>query len=187
MPRRRRRRRRSTPPPPSIPPPTPQPPAAAAAAVPLQHNRCFPCLLLSHRMPDPRETCRHLRIRPSREGSGRGKHPLVRWRRRGWRRKGGVGGGTGGGGSGGGAGVKGGGGGKCRRRRRRRGMPTCGECPRVRCHRGEYRIRGKLVISYGSGLRAKAADTGNTPWLGGGGGGGGREVFVVVVVVVVWV
>ena len=138
-------------------------------------------------MPDPRETCRHLLIQPPREGSGRGKHPLVRWRRRWWRRKGGVGGGAGGGGAGGGgAGVKGGGGGKCRRRRRRRGMPTCGECHRVRCHRSEYRIRGKLVISYGSGLRAKAADTGNTPRLGGG-GGGEREVLVVVLVVVVLV
>ena len=87
-----------------------------------------PRSLPSQRMPDPWETCYLLRIRPLREGSGRGKHPLVRWRKRRWRREGGGGGGGGGGGS-----VEEGGGGERRRRSRRRGMPIYGEWHRICC------------------------------------------------------
>ena len=68
------------------------------------------------------------------------------------------------GGGGVGGGVEAGGGGERRRRRRRRRITNCGKCHRVRCHRSECRIRGKLVISYGSGLRATAAEAGNKPW-----------------------
>ena len=64
-------------------------PSSTSSAQDNEMRGVSPRSLPSQRMLDPRETCYFLRIRPSREGSGNGKHPLVRWW---WRMKGGGGG-----------------------------------------------------------------------------------------------
>ena len=112
-------------------------------------NPLFPTDLASARRQRTRET-----------PTGEVEEEEARWRRKG--RGGGGGEGEGGGGSGGGAGA----GGETAARRRRcrwHGMPIRGECHRVRCHRCECWIHGKPIVSYGSGLQAKAADVANTP------------------------